>query len=119
VACDRYYFSTAAYQGARGADPAEILRTNEAFAPPPDLLVFVDTPIDVAMERIRVRGEAANEFEKAEALERSAKIFRALERPYLLRVDGRRSIDDLATKIFAAVSAGLLSRADAREESAR
>jgi dTMP kinase len=114
VALDRYYFSTAAYQGARGADPQEILRTNEAFAPPPDLLVFVDTPIDVAMERIRVRGQGANEFEKAEALERSAKIFRDLERPYLLRVDGRRSIDDLATKVFAAVSAGLLSRADAQ-----
>src|SRR5689334_18751024 len=31
VILDRYYFSTAAYQGARGLDPAEIIQANEAF----------------------------------------------------------------------------------------
>src|ERR1700760_2647970 len=36
VIVDRYYFSTAAYQGARGRDPVELLRINEAFAPKPD-----------------------------------------------------------------------------------
>src|SRR3954451_9721054 len=78
VVLDRYYFSNAAYQGARGADPAEIIRSNEAFAPVPDLLVFVDTPVDVAMERICARGIAVTAFERAEALERSAQIFRSI-----------------------------------------
>ncbi|OJH38425.1 dTMP kinase [Cystobacter ferrugineus] len=41
VIVDRYYFSTAAYQGARGFDPEKILQMNEEFAPPPDLLVFL------------------------------------------------------------------------------
>ncbi|HTD67074.1 MAG TPA: dTMP kinase, partial [Candidatus Limnocylindria bacterium] len=38
VIVDRYYFSTAAYQGARGLDPQELMRRNEEFAPQPDLL---------------------------------------------------------------------------------
>src|SRR3954467_7924376 len=41
VILDRYYFSTAAYQGAHGADPEIILSRNEAFAPQPDLLVIL------------------------------------------------------------------------------
>lgn len=102
IVLDRYYFSTAAYQGARGADPQEILRSNEAFAPPPDLLVFLDIPVEVAMERIRRRGLGKNSFEKADALERSRQIFHAIERPYLLKLDGQRGIDELAAEIAAA-----------------
>src|SRR5262245_60816806 len=41
VILDRYYFSMAAYQGARGMDPEAILAVNETFAPPPDLLVLL------------------------------------------------------------------------------
>jgi dTMP kinase len=110
VALDRYYFSNAAYQGARGADPQEILRTNERFAPQPDVLVFLDIPVEVGMERIRIRGYAVSSFEKAEALERSATIFRAITRPYLLSLDGRRPPDDLAAEILAAVQRGPLAR---------
>jgi dTMP kinase len=110
VALDRYYFSTAAYQGARGADPVEILRSNEAFAPEPALLVFVDTPVPVSMERIRTRGQGANSFEKAEALERSAEIFRSIDRPYLLTIDGRRSEQEIAAEILGEVRSRLLTR---------
>jgi dTMP kinase len=111
VVLDRYYFSNAAYQGARGADPAEIIRSNEAFSPVPDLLVFVDTPVPVAMERIRARGIAVTAFERAEALERSAQIFRSIARPYILRLDGRRSIDELAGDVLDVVARDLLTTA--------
>jgi len=108
VVLDRYYFSTAAYQGARGADWAEIIATNESFAPEPDLLVFLDIPVETGMERIRTRGYAVNLFEKADALERSAKIFRSLSKPYLLVLDGQRSIEDLSARIFEVVEGGIL-----------
>jgi dTMP kinase len=111
VILDRYYFSTAAYQGARGADPAEIIKRNEQFAPEPDVLIFVDTPVDVAMERIRSRGQAVTSFERAEALERSAQIFRSLDRPYLVRLDGQRSIDELAGEVLEVVARVVLVRA--------
>ncbi len=47
VIVDRYYFSTVAYQGARGLDAAEVMRANEAFAPEPDLLVLLEVAPEV------------------------------------------------------------------------
>ncbi|MBW1992587.1 MAG: dTMP kinase, partial [Deltaproteobacteria bacterium] len=41
VISDRYYFSSAAYQGALGLDPQWILTEHEAFALPPDLVIFL------------------------------------------------------------------------------
>ena len=102
VLVDRYYFSTAAYQGARGFDPDDIMARNETFAPQPDLLVLLDIPLRVAMQRIRARGDGAgNLFEREEALARCAAIFARLERPYVLRLDGTRSVDDLHARITA------------------
>jgi dTMP kinase len=112
VVLDRYYFSTAAYQGARGCDPAEILRTNESFAPPPDMLVILEIPVLVSLERIRIRGGyAVNHFEEAAALARSAEIFGSLELPYIRRFDGTRGIDDLACSILNEVQLGPISDA--------
>jgi dTMP kinase len=55
---DRYYFSTVAYQGAKGLDPVRIRRLNEAFAPKPDLVFILDLPAGRGLERIRGRGAA-------------------------------------------------------------
>ena len=86
VILDRYYFSTMAYQGARGFNPAEIRRKNEAFAPVPDLLLIMDLDVDSALERIGVRGDTANEFEKRENLERCREIFLSLKGESFARV---------------------------------
>ena len=40
VITDRYFLSTAAYQGARGLESTEILRAHEAQFPIPDCSVF-------------------------------------------------------------------------------
>jgi dTMP kinase len=63
VIVDRYYFSNMAYQGARGFDPMELMRQNEAFAPEPDLLVLMDLSPEAGLQRIRTRGDRANLFE--------------------------------------------------------
>ena len=59
VILDRYYFSTMAYQGMRGFDPAEIRRQNEEFAPKPDLLFILDLDVVTALSRIGARGDIA------------------------------------------------------------
>ncbi|MBD3188234.1 dTMP kinase, partial [Candidatus Bathyarchaeota archaeon] len=42
VVLDRYYFSTAAYQGTRGfMDYKTILNMNEVFAPKPNMVFFI------------------------------------------------------------------------------
>ena len=75
VILDRYYFSNMAYQGTRGLDINEIRRSNEEFAPRPDLLVILDIEVDKALHRIGARGDVANEFEKKENLEQCRTIF--------------------------------------------
>ena len=52
VLTDRYYFSTAAYQGAGGSDPAAIFAAN-AFAPEPDLVLLLTLPVAAGVARIR------------------------------------------------------------------
>jgi dTMP kinase len=105
VIVDRYYFSTAAYQGARGADPDELIRINEAFAPKPDLLVLLDVTPPVGIARIQQRGDVGNLFEREEDLAKSAAIFGRLAAPYLLRLDGSQAVQPLAEQITAAVLA--------------
>ena len=59
VILDRYYFSTMAYQGARGIDPEVIRVKNETFAPQPDTLIILDLDVDIALQRIGVRDGAS------------------------------------------------------------
>lgn len=102
VILDRYYFSTMAYQGARGFDPAEIRRQNEIFAPVPDLLFLMDLDVNIALERIGSRGDIANEFEKRESLERCREIFQSLKGESFVRViDSSGSVDEVARRIRA------------------
>ncbi len=76
VILDRYYFSTVAYQGARGFDPAALLALNTDFAPPPDLLLLLDLDPERGLTRIREdRKEAPDAFEVPELLVRSRRIF--------------------------------------------
>ncbi len=72
---DRYYWSTAAYQGARGADLKEVLDFNESNFPIPDLVLLLDLPVEEGQKRIRVRGDQPNSFEEGEALKKCRDIF--------------------------------------------
>src|SRR5688572_4968045 len=95
VILDRYYFSTMAYQGARGFDPIEIRQKNEAFAPVPDLLLIMDLDVDSALERIGIRGDTANEFEKRDNLERCREIFLSLRNePFARVIDTCGTLDE-------------------------
>lgn len=79
VILDRYYWSTAAYQGARGVDFDQIIRDNEAHAPVPDLILLFDIDPLIGIKRIHGRGDIPNNFEELEPLIRARAIFRALD----------------------------------------
>jgi dTMP kinase len=87
VVLDRYYLSTAAYQGARGADPAWVLAENEKFAPTPDLVLLLDFDPAAGLDRIRARGDAPNTFEQLDSMREVRRIFLMLERPFIHRID--------------------------------
>lgn len=95
VLLDRYYLSTAAYQGARGADPEEILEKNERFAPQPDLVLLLDFDPAGGLDRVRARGDAPNTFEELDQLRTVRSIFLGLRRPFIHRVDASRSPEEV------------------------
>lgn len=88
VLCDRYFFSTAAYQGAAGCDPEEIIALHR-FAPVPDLAIIFEIEPRESIRRItETRGEQPNDFEQIESLEKVDSIFSQMDLPYMVRIDG-------------------------------
>jgi dTMP kinase len=88
VITDRYYYSSAAYQGALGLDPEAILAASEAFAPRPDLVVIFTLPLSVALaRRLEARGGEAQVSEVPAYLEKVAALYDRFQGPQLVRLD--------------------------------
>jgi dTMP kinase len=89
VICDRYYYSSVAYQGALGLAPGAILAENEAFAPPPDLVFLLTLSIPEALKHLSKKGKKARQLsESPRYLEQVAAIYEGLDGPAFLRLDG-------------------------------
>lgn len=101
VLLDRYFYSTMAYQGARGADPQAIRRMNLEFAPEPDLLVILELDVESALKRVREsRGSVPDAFEGEAYLRKVDAGFRAIDHPNLLRLDARRTTAELVDRVL-------------------
>ncbi len=72
---DRYLYSTLAYQD--GVD-REWLRALSFPFPRPDLLIYLETPWQVCLERIGQRGNSTEIFEHKEELRRVAENYRLI-----------------------------------------
>jgi dTMP kinase len=89
VILDRYFYSTIAYQGSRGADFRKVKADMEERFPIPDLVFLLDIEPAVSVKRIsEYRNEVPNEFEQLENLARAREIFNVLDDPHIVRVDG-------------------------------
>ena len=138
VLCDRYYLSTAAYQGTidavvghsstcpgarisqsgldAGFSPTEIIEKN-SFAPVPDLALLFCVPPQVGIQRITAsRGDTPNDFERESALQKVTAIFDSLNLPYIHRIDATGSIESVHQLVLRAVSS-LLPSLDQHTES--
>jgi dTMP kinase len=94
VVTDRYFLSTVAYQGARGLPFDELLQRSEGLFPVPALAIVIEVPPKLGLERVHQRGTGLNPvFERLSFLEQVAVVFRKLDRPYIMRIDGRAEID--------------------------
>ncbi len=78
VISDRYYYSTAAYQGARELDYKAIIENQMAQFLKPDICFLLNIDIESTSKRIELRG-SANSFENIEYLKNVADIFRKIE----------------------------------------
>lgn len=101
VILDRYYFSSACYQGARGLNVEEIIKKNRKFSPEPDLLFLIDVDIPTAMERIKSsRVAEAKLFEKESFLLKVRKNYLDLKFDFIRIIDGRKAIDEVVRTII-------------------
>lgn len=92
VILDRYYFSTIAYQGARGIDPEMIKKMNESFALKPDLVFILDIAPSEGLSRIEKSRESLEEhFEREDYLVKVREIFRSIEGEDIHHIDASRS----------------------------
>lgn len=104
VVTDRYFYSTMAYQGARGMNVNEILRRNLEFAPEPDLLALLRLDVSEALRRVQVsRGDAPDQFEQAAYLHSVALIFDHIDHPNILALDASAPAEDSLKRILDAV----------------
>jgi dTMP kinase len=108
VISDRYYYSSVAYQGARGLDPERILAANEAFAPRPDLAIILSLPVAAALQRLTKRRARSRQVtEDLAYLERVAAIYATLTGPRLLVVDASLPPEETQAVILRQVLACL------------
>jgi len=104
ILCDRYYLSTAAYQGAVGFDPEIILQRNN-FAPEPDLALLFQVPVEIGTDRIvKGRGDTLNDFEQQDTLKKVAEIFASINRPYIRKIDATDTIKAVHSQVIKLVS---------------
>jgi dTMP kinase len=111
VLLDRYFYSTIAYQGARGADPVKIGNAMRAEFPIPDLVLLIDLHPAEALERISVsRGETPNHFERLDSLQAIRQRFLdiAKDDPTIQQINGSDGIEAVYQAAMHIVLNGVL-----------
>ncbi len=76
--CDRYYYSTIAYQNAQGIPLKTLLKANKSFRKP-DIAFILDLPPKMALERIN-KTRQKEKFEKLGFMLKLRKNFLALKK---------------------------------------
>jgi len=100
VVCDRYVYSSLAYQGAAGLDRAWIGQINR-LALLPDLSLFIDVLPEVVLKRIK-RERSVMETLRNQRRVRGIYMDMAKE-GRLVRVDGDRTVEQVASDILKLV----------------
>ncbi|MEM3519960.1 MAG: dTMP kinase [Candidatus Hadarchaeales archaeon] len=101
---ERYVHSSLAYQCARGA-PEHLVRMANANASPPDLAIFIDVPVKMAMERVQ-KARSPDKFEEDMKLQKKVRknYLKYVKKGELEIVDGSRPPMEVQQEIRALVS---------------
>lgn len=110
VICDRYYYSTLAYQGQ--STDYEWVKSMNLRCPQirkPDLCIYVDLLPEQSLERISKGRETVEIYENIETLSKVREQFLSVirdlgETDNICIVDGYRGVDEISEDIYAIVS---------------
>ncbi|MDR1992063.1 MAG: dTMP kinase [Nitrososphaerota archaeon] len=100
VICDRYLYSSLAYQGNSGLS-LDWIKTINARALQPDFSVFLDVPPERVLERLRRKKSV---METLEVQRRVREVYlKFVAKGELIRVDGDKSREVVADGLYAKV----------------
>jgi dTMP kinase len=106
VVSDRYVYSSLAYQGAAGLSLDWIKGINNQ-ALKPDLAIYLDVPVEVLTQRYQ---SAKSVMEKIETQKKVEEIYlKLVQKKELIRINGKRSMEEAAKDIQAMVLGRLKS----------
>ena len=101
VILDRYFYSTIAYQGSRGADVGTLTQTMEDQFPVPDAVFVLDLDPTISLDRIHYsRRDTPNAFEQIEGLRTARTIFRQLTGDHIYVLNAAQTITELHQEIL-------------------
>ena len=93
---DRYFYSTAAYQGIGDIAPHDIIAQNRQHGfQEPDLLFFIELDAQSAYARIQKQRQKQESFEKLEHLQEIAQNYKKILPPQTIHLDGKRDTQHL------------------------
>ena len=99
VILDRYYYSTIAYQGAKGIEEKRIRKMNKEFAVQPDLVFILDIDPQKGLERIENRKKKYRLFEREEYLVKVREIFKSLKGKIFIHINALKSKEAISKEI--------------------
>lgn len=109
VFLDRYYYSTACYQGIRMKNDWEkILKINRERFPEPDLTIIIDVPPKIALSRISSNRHYQTSFEKLSELDKIRKLFLKIyeedKQGNFKLLDGKQELQKLEEELFEIIT---------------
>ena len=109
VVCDRYIFSSMAYQTLDPGVRADwVIDVNQGCAVP-DVTLFLAAPVEVCLARVAARRGDPGIYENRDHLETIARNYERLMPQYeasfgnIVRIDGTRSVDEVHAAVVEAL----------------
>ncbi|MCW4000316.1 MAG: dTMP kinase [Candidatus Bathyarchaeota archaeon] len=100
VICDRYVYSTLAYQGSAGLS-LDWIKTTNARALQPDFSIFIDVPPQRVIERLQRKKSV---METLETQQKVREVYlKYVEKGELIRIDGDREKTAVADELYRRV----------------
>jgi dTMP kinase len=107
VICDRYIYSSLAYQGSAGLSLAWIKKIN-SYALKPDFAIFIDVSPEQVLERLQRKKSV---METLEIQQKVREVYlKFVEKGELIRIDGDKPKDDVADALCSKVLTLLKTR---------
>ncbi len=107
VICDRYFYSSVAYQSAQGAPLDWVLEINR-FALRPDIAIYLDVDPEIGLKR---RSRLRSKFPEYEVLDFLVKVRKAyielVKRGLLILVDAHHDVDTVFKDVVKIIEKNL------------